>query len=889
MVQRQRGWRSFVVSGAVVASVAAVLSLPIGPAGARSGRPASPAKAAVVAPSGALTAQPANATWARQILARYAGTKSTADIVALATALGKTSNPSVPIRAAALKKAQVDKRVAELFEQVLERPTDPTGLDYWSGRIRAGSVSYENLLITLSTSNEAWRKAGSTPDGYIDWTYSHLLGRAADAPGKAYWQARLGDASARELFVRSFIRSSERARQLVRADFVRYLDRDADASGLAHWISQYTAGKVGELDLAVALLASSESRNAGCGYDPTYCLLPFPSSRQTVKDASTVTGVRVALKPEWMPANASGKHIDPVEWNRNDGFSPGQAIVVRVPGIDVAKTGLAGQTDIGASLDDDAPIAIIDQKTGERQPYFAELDSNVPAGSPDQVLYVRPAIDYKAGHTYVVGMTHMKDASGAEIPAPAKFDRLRDKILEADPDAPTGPGTGDAVETTFGFAALAHHADMLPQDLYLEWQFTVASTESTTGRMLHIRDDALASLDGHAPAFTVTSVTANPTEGVAKRVIGTYQVPLYLTGDGSAGQAFNTGPDGLPKRNGSYTARFDCELPTLTGGQKARAVIYGHGLFGDYGEVQSGPQRAMVRDHDMAYCATDWVGMSDQDVGNALTILTDMSTFRTLSDRSQQGILNTVVLGRLMLAPDGLTSNAAFKTAGQPVLDTSDLFYDGNSQGGVIGGAFIAVSPDISAGVLGVAGMNYSTLLERSVDFDPFFSVMKNTYLRATDRVLGLQLIQMLWDRGETNGYAAHLTDDPLPGSGANRVLIHVALGDHQVAPLTAEIEARTAGMAIHRPVYGDGRSADVDPGWDLPSIDYPSSGSGLVVWDSGATLAPLANVPPRVGEDPHQDPRSSSVAQGQKDAFLRTGGTITDVCSAAPCTAPQS
>ena len=148
----------------------------------------------------------------------------------------------------------------------------------------------------------------------------------------------------------------------------------------------------------------------------------------------------------------------------------------------------------------------------------------------------------------------------------------------------------------------------------------------------------------------------------------------------------------------------------------------------------------------------------------------------------------------------------------------------------------------------------------------------------------------MLWDRGETNGYAAHLNaTDNLPGTPDKRVLIHTALGDHQVATLTAEVEARTAGVPIHRPIYLTGRTTDVEPGWGLDTLAYPSTGSGLVVWDSGADLAPLTNLPPRTGEDPHGDPRSSAQSQQQKSEFLKTGGTLIDVCSAAACTAPAT
>ena len=58
-----------------------------------------------------------------------------------------------------------------------------------------------------------------------------------------------------------------------------------------------------------------------------------------------------------------------------------------------------------------------------------------------------------------------------------------------------------------------------------------------------------------------------------------------------------------------------------------------------------------------------------------------------------------------------------FQAGGKCILNTERLYYDGNSQGGIVGGALTAVAPDFTRATLGVLGMNYSTLLTRSTDF----------------------------------------------------------------------------------------------------------------------------------------------------------------------------
>jgi hypothetical protein len=281
--------------------------------------------------------------------------------------------------------------------------------------------------------------------------------------------------------------------------------------------------------------------------------------------------------------------------------------------------------------------------------------------------------------------------------------------------------------------------------------------------------------------------------------------------------------------------------------------------------------------------------MSDEDVVNAIGILGNLTTFSTLTDRLQQSMLDQLFLARLMIHPGGFTANPAFQdSSNNPVIDTSAVFYDGNSQGGIFGGTVMAIAQDITRGVLGVPGMNYSLLLTRSTDFSSYSAFLYPAYPNQLTRPLLLALIQMLWDRSDPNGYAHHITSDPLPGTPAHFVLLHEAFGDHQVANVATEVEARTLGLSIHQPAIAGGRSYELAPYYGSPAVPTdPFNGSVLVIWDSGALTPPTTNTAPSTANfDPHSDPRSSPVARQQKSDFLQTGGSFIDACSGAPCTA---
>ena len=119
----------------------------------------------------------------------------------------------------------------------------------------------------------------------------------------------------------------------------------------------------------------------GCDpLDPAVCLQPFPNDYFTVPDASTDTGRRVNFDITAMPQNIAGNPIRPEEWNRNDGFSPGQELVTKVPGLDTQQafdnTGAVPSTDIERSFDPDQPIVVINADTLQRHLIWAELDAN---------------------------------------------------------------------------------------------------------------------------------------------------------------------------------------------------------------------------------------------------------------------------------------------------------------------------------------------------------------------------------------------------------------------------------------------------------------------------------------------------------------------------------
>ncbi|MDG1945167.1 MAG: hypothetical protein P8J17_13005, partial [Halioglobus sp.] len=81
---------------------------------------------------------------------------------------------------------------------------------------------------------------------------------------------------------------------------------------------------------------------------PSYCGFPYPNDYWSVEDPDTSSGRRLALPADIFPITVTGQVSETDAVNEMDGFSPGIAAMVHLPGATV--TGLATPDSIEASL-----------------------------------------------------------------------------------------------------------------------------------------------------------------------------------------------------------------------------------------------------------------------------------------------------------------------------------------------------------------------------------------------------------------------------------------------------------------------------------------------------------------------------------------------------------
>ncbi len=100
-----------------------------------------------------------------------------------------------------------------LYRSAFLRPPDPNGLAYWVKTVRSGS-DIDAVADVFATSTEFRNRYGSLSNAeFVNRIYRNVLGRQADETGAAYWTGRLNSGMKRGQMLMAFAQSTENIRR----------------------------------------------------------------------------------------------------------------------------------------------------------------------------------------------------------------------------------------------------------------------------------------------------------------------------------------------------------------------------------------------------------------------------------------------------------------------------------------------------------------------------------------------------------------------------------------------------------------------------------------------------------------------------------------------------
>lgn len=595
------------------------------------------------------------------------------------------------------------------------------------------------------------------------------------------------------------------------------------------------------------------------------CLLPWPSSAYEVADSSTVTGRRLEISPEAMPANIDGVVVEPTWINRWDGFSPTGPMLASFP-TGVSNANLPSFKDPDVSLAADSPIVLLDMDTGERAPFFAEVDQNTKDVNKRNLI-IRPLMRLATNAHYAVAITKkVKAADGSDLP-----------IQEAFAAALAGDDYGHARYSSKRYSdifAALEAAGVRKSDLALAWDFHTASDDFLRRDLTTMRDAAVAAMGPNGANLSFTTKDETAATGIYKAYSGTFTSPAFLTNGEEDTSVMRRDAAGLPKMDGMWNAPFAALIPDCVKTQGPRPVIvFGHGLFGSASEyLKDGFTIDLAEKNCFVIVAGDFIGFTSRQFALAALAVNDMNRGTQVTEKLTQSIVDFITLETL--AHHVFGNRPEFQYNGASVIDPTKVFYVGGSLGGIMGNTFMAYDPNITRGVLAVPGGVWSLLIERSFAWHALMGSAQGSYQDPEVYQLNLAFFGMAFEPIDPITTAAHVIKDPLPGVPTKNILIWYTLGDSLVTNISTEMVARTMGIDLLTPA--------VKQVWGMPGKPGPLA-NGVVNYNEHKEPVPSdLNIPPSADNGTHSGVNRNPSALRQVEEFLLNNQQVIQTCGGA-------
>ncbi|HEY4058223.1 MAG TPA: hypothetical protein VGM39_16535 [Kofleriaceae bacterium] len=595
--------------------------------------------------------------------------------------------------------------------------------------------------------------------------------------------------------------------------------------------------------------------------DGTGCLLPWPSAVYLDSSTTSETGFQVNIPEKAMPVNVDGIPIAPTIANRMDGFSmTGPMLASFATGV--SADGLPSYKNPDESLAADSPIIVLDLDTGERAPFFAEVDMNTTDLNARNLI-IRPLMRlHEKSHYGVIITTKVKAADGSAIVPNEKFVALRDGgTFGSDARSKLAKDGWDAI------SAKLPDLSLTPADVALAWDFRTASDKYMRRDLTAMREQALPMIgDAGANLSFSVAMTLPNSEKTFKKYTGTYKAPNFLSNGEADTSIIVRDADDVPMANGLRDARFAAIIPKCASDGSyplpRPVIIFGHGLFGSGQEyLDDDFTQKLAQDFCFVIVAGDFIGMTSRQIQLAPLAVNDMNRAPQIAEKLAQSVIDFMSLESL--ARGAMATAPEFQIDGHPVIDPTQVHYVGGSLGGIMGNVIMAYDPNFKKAVLAVPGGVWSLLLERSAAWFALLGAAQGAYDDPHIYQLMVAQLGLALEPYDPITTAAHVIKDPLFGQQPKKVLMWYSLGDSLVTNISTEFVLREMNQQVIAP--------SVRTPWRVPVVT-PSVAmtSGVTVYDEHPTpLPPETNQPPKTDNGTHGGVNQNPSALRQTQEFL--------------------
>lgn len=145
----------------------------------------------------------------------------------------------------------IDKRITEAYRTILGREPDAGGALHWHNAVRGGAVAVDDVMRYFMLSDEMYWRGGGTDKGFIDALYRQVLGRAAADSEQALWAQQM-PTGGREAPVAGIWNARESAQRRAAVYYRTLLGREPDAGGLAVWTTVLMQHGEGAVRIGIA-------------------------------------------------------------------------------------------------------------------------------------------------------------------------------------------------------------------------------------------------------------------------------------------------------------------------------------------------------------------------------------------------------------------------------------------------------------------------------------------------------------------------------------------------------------------------------------------------------------------------------------------------------------